>query len=64
MLKTAPAVPEKYEKLIVSLRTAQAKEYSLDKEQTSYKIRDYFYILHHWVITHLQCLRRFHLLEI
>jgi len=25
MLKTAPAVPEKYEKLIVSLRTAQAK---------------------------------------
>jgi len=28
--------PEKYEKLIVSLRTAQAKEYSLDKEQTSY----------------------------
>jgi hypothetical protein len=36
MLKTAPAVPEKYEKLIVSLRTAQAKEYSLDKEQTSY----------------------------
>jgi hypothetical protein len=30
------AVPEKYDKLIVSLRTAQAKEYSLDKEQTSY----------------------------
>jgi len=26
MLKTAPAVPEKYEKLIVSLRTAQSKE--------------------------------------
>ena len=32
------AIPdeEKYDKLIVSLRTAQAKEYSLDKEQTSY----------------------------
>jgi hypothetical protein len=30
------AVPEKYEKLIISLRTAQAKEYSLDKKQTSY----------------------------
>ena len=27
---------EKYEKLIISLRTARAKEYSLDKEQTSY----------------------------
>ncbi len=27
------AIPEKYDKLIVSLRTAQ---YSLDKEQTSY----------------------------
>ena len=27
---------EKYEKLIVGLRTAYAKEYSLDKEQTSY----------------------------
>jgi hypothetical protein len=26
----------RYEKLIISLRTAQAKEYSLDKEQTSY----------------------------
>jgi hypothetical protein len=25
-----------YEKLITSLRTAQANEYSLDKEQTSY----------------------------
>jgi hypothetical protein len=32
------AVPEKYDKLIVSLRTAQAKEYSLDKEQTSYSV--------------------------
>jgi hypothetical protein len=30
------AIPEKYEKLILSLRTAHAKEYSLDKEQTSY----------------------------
>jgi hypothetical protein len=30
------AVPEQYEKLIISLRTAQAKEYSLDKEHTSY----------------------------
>ena len=30
------AIPEKFDKLIVSLRTAYAKEYSLDKEQTSY----------------------------
>jgi hypothetical protein len=30
------AIPQKYDKLIVSLRTAQAKEYSLDREQTSY----------------------------
>ena len=30
------AIPEQYEKLIISLRTAQAKEYSLKKEQTSY----------------------------
>ena len=30
------AIPDKYEKLIISLRTAQAKEYSLDNEQTSY----------------------------
>lgn len=29
-------IAEKYDKLIVSLRTAQAKEYSLDKEYTSY----------------------------
>jgi hypothetical protein len=28
--------PEKYEKLIISLRTAQPKEYSLDKEQTNH----------------------------
>jgi hypothetical protein len=27
------AIPEKFEKLITSLRTAQVKEYSLDKEQ-------------------------------
>jgi hypothetical protein len=31
------AIPQKYNKLIVSLRTAYAKEYSLDKENTSYK---------------------------
>jgi hypothetical protein len=30
------AIPEKFDKLIVGLRTAYAKEYSLDKEQTSY----------------------------
>ena len=30
------AIPEKFDKLIVSLRTAYAKEYSLDKEQTTY----------------------------
>ncbi len=30
------AIPHKFEKLIISLRTAQVKEYSLDKEQTSY----------------------------
>jgi hypothetical protein len=30
------AIPQTYEKLIISLRTAQANEYSLDKEQTSY----------------------------
>lgn len=30
------AIPEKFDKLIVSLRTAYANEYSLDKEQTSY----------------------------
>jgi len=30
------AVSEKHDKLISSLRTAYAKEYSLDKEQTSY----------------------------
>lgn len=30
------AIPEKYDKLIVSLRTAQTNEYSLHKEQTSY----------------------------
>jgi hypothetical protein len=30
------AIPNKYEKLIISLRIPQAKEYSLDKENTSY----------------------------
>ena len=27
---------KEYDKLIISLRTAQAREYSLDKDQTSY----------------------------
>lgn len=30
------AIPEKFDKLLISLKTAVAKEYSLDKEQTSY----------------------------
>ena len=30
------AIPEQHEKLIISLRTAWAKEYSLDKDETSY----------------------------
>jgi hypothetical protein len=30
------AIPKEHDKLIVSLRTAYANEYSLDKEQTSY----------------------------
>jgi hypothetical protein len=30
------AIPAKFDKLIISLRTAYAKEYSLDKEQTNY----------------------------
>jgi len=30
------AVPEEHDKLIISLRTAYAKELNLDKEQTSY----------------------------
>jgi len=30
------AIPEKYDKLLTSLRTAHAKELTLDKEQTSY----------------------------
>ena len=30
------AIPKEYDKLIISLRTAYANEYSLDKEQTSY----------------------------
>jgi hypothetical protein len=29
-------VPNEFDKVIISLRTAYAKEYSLDKEQTSY----------------------------
>ena len=29
-------IPEKYDKLITSLRTAYANEYSLDKKETSY----------------------------
>ena len=30
------AIPKESDKLIISLRTAYANEYSLDKEQTSY----------------------------
>ena len=30
------ALPDNYEKLIISSRTAHAREYTLDKEQTSY----------------------------
>jgi hypothetical protein len=30
------AIPDNYEKLIISLRTCQIKDYSLDKEQTCY----------------------------
>ena len=30
------AIPSKYKKLITSLRTPYAREYSLDKEQTGY----------------------------
>jgi hypothetical protein len=30
------AIPPKFEKLIISLRTAQAREYTLDKNQRSY----------------------------
>jgi hypothetical protein len=30
------AISEQFDKLIISLRTAYAREYSLDKEQTSY----------------------------
>ena len=30
------AIPEKYDKLIVSLKTAVVNEYTLDKETTSY----------------------------
>jgi hypothetical protein len=34
--KEYQAVSEKYDKPIISLRTAQAKQYSLDKECSSY----------------------------
>jgi hypothetical protein len=30
------AIPKEFDKVIISLRTAYANEYSLDKEQTSY----------------------------
>jgi hypothetical protein len=30
------AIPEKYQKLTIALRAAHAKEYSLDKQETSY----------------------------
>jgi len=30
------AIPKQFDKLITSLRTAYAREYNLDKEQTSY----------------------------
>ena len=30
------AIPKEHDKLIISLRTAYAKEYSLEKQQTSY----------------------------
>jgi hypothetical protein len=36
MSRSYLAIYQKYEKLIISLRTAQGYEYSLDKEQTSY----------------------------
>ena len=36
MNKNYLAIPKQHEKLITSLRTAYAREYSLDKEQTSY----------------------------
>ena len=36
MSKECLAIPEEYDKIIISLRTAWANEYSLDKEQTSY----------------------------
>ena len=36
LLKEYLAIPKKYDKLIISLRTAYANEYCLDKKQTSY----------------------------
>jgi hypothetical protein len=34
------AIQDEFDRLIISLRTAYAKEYSLDKEQTSYDSLD------------------------
>jgi hypothetical protein len=34
--KRCLAIPKQYEKLMTSLRTAYTREYSLDKDQTSY----------------------------
>jgi hypothetical protein len=34
--KSYLAIPKEFDKLIISLRTAWANEYSLDKEQTSF----------------------------
>jgi len=34
--KESLAIPEEHDKLVLSLRTAIANEYSLNKEQTSY----------------------------
>jgi hypothetical protein len=36
IIKEYLAIPQEHEKLILSLRTTIANEYSLDKEQTSY----------------------------
>jgi hypothetical protein len=37
------AIPEKYEKLIISLGTTQAKEYPLDKEIIFNKLKHQFH---------------------
>ncbi len=34
--KSYVAIPQKHDKVITSLRTACAKEYSIDKKETSY----------------------------